>query len=167
MLLALGLLIATPQSLSIVTQTAPCTGAPTSSAAGIKGWAKAQPVKAAARSETAPVLTLGAGTTASLLPMADISFVIRPEKPGSPTNNGGIFAFVVPAAGRFRVALGSGAWIDVLRGTTSISSVAHGHGPACSTVRKMVDFDLQPGRYVLQVAGSDTASLPLMVSLLP
>jgi len=34
-------------------------------------------------------------------------------------------------------------------------------------VRKMVDFDLQPGRYLLQVAGNASATLPLMVARMP
>lgn len=164
--LALALLLATPQSMAMPMQTAPCTGGPTALPAGMGGWAQAQPAKAAARGEAAPALTLGTGITATLLPMSKITFAIRPEKPGDSTSNGGIFAFVVPTAGRYRIALGAAAWIDVLRGITPATSVAHGHGPACSTVRKMVDFDLQPGRYLLQVAGSDAASLRLMVSRL-
>jgi hypothetical protein len=31
----------------------------------------------------------------------------------------------------------------------------------------MVDFDLQPGRYLLQIAGNGTVQLPLMVTKLP
>lgn len=166
MLFALALLLAA-QSSAMPMQAAPCTGAPTALPAGMEGWARAQPAKAAARSESAPVLTLGISIAATLLPMSKIAFVSRPEKPGGAAGNGGIFAFVVPTAGRYRITLGSPAWIDVLRGTTAAASVAHGHGPACSTVRKMVDFDLQPGRYFLQVAGSDTVSLPMMVSRVP
>lgn len=87
-----------------------------------------------------------------------------PEKPGEPASNGGIFTFNVPTAGRYRIALGAGAWIDVLKGAVPAASVAHAHGPACSTIRKMVDFKLQPGRYLLQIAGSSAATLPMMVS---
>lgn len=47
-----------------------------------------------------------------------------------------------------------------------VTSVAHGHGPACSTIRKTVDFDLKPGRYLLQVARSRTEAIRIMVSRL-
>lgn len=38
--------------------------------------------------------------------------------------------------------------------------------PRCRlpTVHKIVDFDLEPGRYLLQIAGNETATLRLMVS---
>ena len=46
-------------------------------------------------------------------------------------------------------------------------SVAHGRGPACSGIRKMVDFALEPGLYVLQIAGNGGPSLPVMIARLP
>ena len=71
--------------------------------------------------------------------------------------------------------LGSAAWIDVLRdptlGTSGVAppipSVAHAHGPDCTGLRKMVDFDLMPGRHLLQVVGNSTAVLPMMVVWMP
>jgi homogentisate 1,2-dioxygenase len=65
------------------------------------------------------------------------------------------------------VALGSGAWIDVLKGKAAMASVAHGHGPDCSGIRKMVDFRLSPGRYTLQIAANGEQTLPLMIARLP
>ena len=143
---------------------------PTTSAAlpaGMEDWATPTPVKAGATPDKATRLTLGTAATAALLPTPSVTYALRPEKPGGSVSSGGLFAFEVSAAARYRVALGSGAWVDVLQGTSAAVSVAHGHGPACSTIRKMVDFDLQPGRYLLQVAGNGTPSLPLMVSRLP
>ena len=143
-----------------------CPATPVAPPAGMEGWLRAAPARAGAAASVAAPLALGSAATATLLPTSGVTYAVRPEKPGSAASNGGIFAFDVPAAGRYRVALGAGAWVDVLSGTTPAVSVAHGHGPACSTIRKMVDFDLKPGRYLLQVAGNATATLPLMVSRL-
>ena len=65
------------------------------------------------------------------------------------------------------MALGSGAWIDVVKDGKAIESTAHGHGPDCSGVRKVVDFPLQPGSYTLQVAANGQAQLPLLVTRAP
>nr|WP_179220809.1 hypothetical protein [Sphingomonas laterariae] len=45
--------------------------------------------------------------------------------------------------------------------------IATAHGPACSGVRKMVDFRLKAGRHVLQIAGSASPAIALMVTRLP
>src|SRR3546814_2325418 len=53
----------------------------------------------------------------------------------------------IATAGTYRVALSEGAWVDMVRDGTSLPSVAHGHGPRCSGIHKIVDFKLAPGRY--------------------
>ena len=56
------------------------------------------------------------------------------------------------------------AWVDVVRAGRALASSAHGHGPACTGIRKIVDFRLQPGRYVLQVSGGTSASVPVLIA---
>jgi len=129
--------------------------------------AAARLVRAGDRAVSAPVLPLGTDVTAALLPTPRVAYPVPPAKPGATGTSGGLFAFAVPAAGRYRVALGSGVWVDVLSGTTPVASAAHGHGPECSGVRKPVDFDLTPGRHLLQVAGAAAATLRLTVSRAP
>ncbi|ABE63535.1 hypothetical protein Nham_2757 [Nitrobacter hamburgensis X14] len=60
----------------------------------------------------------------------------------------------VREAGTYRVALDSAAWIDLVRGRQAVISIAHGHGPACTGIRKIVDFPLAPGLYTLQIAAN-------------
>lgn len=131
---------------------------------GMEGWARPAAAAAGANSAKATLLAPGSAVHATLLPASGVTYAVRPEKPGAATSHGGVFAFDVSRAGRYRVALGSGAWIDVLRGTSPVASATHGHGPACSTIRKMVDFDLTPGRHLLQIAGSEPAAVTLMVT---
>lgn len=58
--------------------------------------------------------------------------------------------FTIQTAGTYGVALDQGGWIDVAaKGGASLASVKHGHGPECSTIRKIVRFDLKPGDYIL------------------
>lgn len=135
--------------------------------AEMANWAAPRSLDAGRTAAGAAVLTPGVAVTARLSSTPDVRYVVRPEKPGGSVSHGGLFTFTVATPGRYRIALGSAAWIDVLADGKPATSVAHGHGPACTGIRKMVDFDLGAGRYVLQVAGNGTADLPLMVTKLP
>lgn len=55
-------------------------------------------------------------------------------------------------AGTYGIALDQAGWIDVApaRGK-ALESSAHGHGPQCSTIRKIVRYRLQPGTYRVSV----------------
>ena len=74
--------------------------------------------------------------------------------------------FKVETAGRYGIALDQRGWIDVLPGVTggeALKSVAHGHGPECSTIRKIVRFDLKPGLYRRYVTGLDKPAAKVML----
>ena len=146
----------------------PACAAPAALPAALSGWATPVPLTAATTAETlgAAGLVPGRAVRARLAPTPEIQYPVRPEKPGGSVSHGGLFEFTVTTAGTYRVALGSGAWIDLLDGATPLTSVAHGHGPDCSGIRKMVDFALKPGHYRLQVAGNGTPELLLMVTQL-
>lgn len=147
--------------------TCPADAAPLP--AELAGWASRSGLAAAAdsaRLESA-MLTVGKAVDLSLLKTPDVRYALRPENPGGSVSNGGFVGFSVDRSGTYRVALGSAAWIDVVRDGTAVVSVGHGRGPACSGIRKMVDFALEPGRYVLQIAGNGGQSLPVMIARLP
>ena len=146
--------------------TEACSGTPAALPPELAGWTRATPIRGGGTAARASMLTIGQGAVATLLPTPKVTYAVRPEKPGGSVSSGGLFAFTVTTSGRYRVALGSGAWVDVLKGTAPAVSVAHGRGPDCTGVRKMVDFDLQPGRYLLQIAGNGSATLPLMLARL-
>jgi hypothetical protein len=65
----------------------------------------------------------------------------------------------------FGIALDQPGWIDVSpqRGKT-LASAAHGHGPSCSTIRKIVRYKLRPGTYRVVVSRlkADRARLMLV-----
>lgn len=147
---------------------ADCSAAP-ALPADLAGWTARSPLTGASKAGglSRAALTIGKGVDAALTSTADVRYVVRPEKPGGSVSYGGLFGFTIAEAGTYRVALGSGAWIDVLKDGKAATSSAHGHGPACSGVRKMVDFALEPGRYVLQIAANGTPTLPLLLTRLP
>lgn len=135
----------------------------------LSGWATQTPLTASADKtglKTAQ-LEIGKGAAATLKPTPDVQYLLRPEKPGGSVSYGGLFGLTVTQAGTYRVALGSAAWIDVLAGKKTVASTSHGHGPACSGIRKMVDFALKPGRYTVQIAASETPDLVVMAVKLP
>ncbi|MES2059395.1 MAG: hypothetical protein V4564_25870 [Pseudomonadota bacterium] len=71
--------------------------------------------------------------------------------------------FAIPRAGTYKVGLGSGAWVDVVSQGKAMTSVAHGHGPVCTGIRKIVDFKLAKGLYALQLAGITAPSVKVMI----
>ena len=112
-------------------------------------------------------LMLGKGYEARLARKAEVTFSVRPEKPGGSVSYSGLFAFTVETAGNYTVALGSAAWIDVLEDGKALEPSTFGRGQECTTIHKMVVFALKPGLHVLQVAGNGAGRLRVMVAEKP
>jgi hypothetical protein len=106
-------------------------------------------------------LTVGRGARAKL--SSKVTWVAPPEKSPAPAGSGGLLALNIDQAGRYAIALGAGAWLDVVSGTAEQKTVGHGHGPDCSSIRKYVEYDLKPGRYVLQVSGNAASEIGVLV----
>lgn len=94
-----------------------------------------------------------------------LRYRIAPERKPDVYKFGGMIPIDVKKSGRLIVALDAGAWIDLVRDGAVVKSVTHGHGPACSGIRKMVEFDVTPGRYQLQIVNAPTASIHAMAVL--
>lgn len=123
----------------------------------LAGWANPTPLNGDA-------LSIGTAARVTLRPVDAIRFAVPPERPPAPGSLAGQFTVQIAAAGVYRVALNAGLWVDVVREGRAVASSAHGHGPDCSGVRKMVDFTLSPGRYVLQLSGGRSAQAIAMVT---
>lgn len=109
-------------------------------------------------------LALGKGAKLMLMATPDVAYPAQPEKPGGAASKGGLASFKIDKAGTYFVALGAAAWIDVVdRNGKAHASVAYGHGPDCSGIRKIVDFKLTPGAYTLQISGADVAEVEVLV----
>lgn len=136
---------------------------------GRSGWDAPVALRAAAERGTLSKSRLQAGQAVRLilLPTPKLRFQVQPVKLGASTSFGGMAQIEISAAGLYRVSLGTAAWIDLVTGDKAIMSIAHEHGPQCSGIRKMVDFRLSPGRYVLQIAGNGAPETTLLVAHLP
>lgn len=143
-------------------QEVKCTAPPAEFAA----WSAVRPLAAAVTAGDAQgaVLPLGAAREIGLLPVGELRYAVQPVRPDEGTVHGGLVAFDVRRRGVYRVALGSGVWIEVVSGTRARQSVGHGHGPECSGIRKIVDFELAPGRYLLQLSASKEALVTAMIA---
>lgn len=128
-------------------------------------WATPSPVSAATQPDglNAALLTVGKAAQVTLHPTTDIQYSIRPEAPGGKVSSGGLLAFDTPDAGTYRVMLSGRAWLDVVAHGTVTDSTHHQHGPDCSGIGKMVDFTLPAGRQTIQISGSSTPTLEVMV----
>lgn len=136
----------------------------------LAGWSGARSRVEAASSAAglaSAMLSPGQAVEAILLPTPQVVFAASPEKPGDAASQSGMFRIDIAQAGRYRVTLGAGAWVDIAEDGAALPSVAHGHGPDCSGIRKMVDFDLKAGAHILQISGARDAALAMMVARLP
>jgi len=147
---------------------AACT-APVAPTGALAPWSSPSALNAAADATglRAATLPVGQAGRVTLLSTPQVKYPLRPEKPGGSVSYGGLLSVDIAQAGTYRVALSSGAWIDVVQQGKAMISVAHGHGPECSGVRKMVDFALNPGRHTLQIGANGDAQVTVLVARLP
>ncbi|WP_380778714.1 hypothetical protein [Sphingomonas sp. R86520] len=124
------------------------------------GWSK--PVSVA----PGGMLAIGAVKRLALKPSGGVSFEVAPAKRPATDTFSGVVRFNVAKAATYRVALAGPAWVDVVQGGKVLTSLAHAHGPACSPVKKMVDFMLPAGRYALQLSGAKTSDLAVSITMI-
>jgi hypothetical protein len=158
LLALLALQPAAPQGGMATATAERCPAGPPALPPELSGWARRVPLAAAASpaAAVAAALTPGRGYDVALRSAGEVAFAATPGKPAPAGGGAGLLSLSVDAAGGYAVGLSSAAWIDVIdaRGR-SVASGAHGRGPPCTGVRKVVDFTLSPGRYFLQLTGSE------------
>ena len=148
---------------------AKCTGPSAAPPAEFSSWTVKTDLAAAAKADDLAKTEVkpGEAVMAHLHGTKEVAFVVQPEKPGGSVSHGGMIGLKIDQAGTYRVAIGSGAWLDVLKDGKILESTAHSPGPACSGIRKVVDFALQPGRYVIQISANADEQLPVLVARRP
>jgi len=146
----------------LLLQAAPATAAPVCTAtvappAGLEAWS-------AAPSMTADVIAPGKNIALTLEPIDSVTFPLPLQRKPAAGTFGGVYHVTVATAGTYRVALQNSAWIDLVRDGKSLTSVGHMEGMPCSGIRKIVDFDLQPGTYVVQLSNAKTAQIRILIA---
>lgn len=146
----------------LLLQAAPAAAAPVCTAAvappaGLEAWS-------AAPGMTADAIAVGKNIALALQPAGDVTFPVPLERKPAPGTFGGVYHVTVAAAGTYRVVLQNGAWIDLVRDGKALTSVGHMEGMPCSGIRKIVDFDLQPGTYTVQLSNAKTAQMRILIA---
>lgn len=147
----------------------PACTAPVAPTGELAPWATPVPLQAAENEPSTARARLPVGQAArlTLLQTPEVRYPLRPEKPGGSVSYGGLVLIDAREAGTYRVALDSAAWIDLVRDGQTVTSTAHGHGPPCTGIRKMVDFLLTPGSYTMQIAANGQPQLTVLVARVP
>lgn len=97
----------------------------------------------------------------TVAPKVGLPFALRVE------NGAASRPLRITEAGRYGIAADGKVWIDVRANGAPLASVGHGHGPACSGIRKIVWFILAAGTYELALSKTDTTSVRLLVVRAP
>lgn len=142
---------------------ATCTTAmDTALPAAFAAWTKPEVLTAAANAATQASVAIGHAYTVQLSPVAAVQFPVAPRKlkDGS---FGGLFMLTIDKAGTYTVAFDAPAWIDLAYDGQWVRSSGNSHGLDCSTIRKTVDFTLEPGHYTIEVSSAPKDSGVLMV----
>lgn len=134
--------------------------------ADLAGWSNRKPITAAADPAqlAQATLSLGTGAQATLLPTPKVTYAVRPVKPGGKVSSGGLFQITIPHDGVYHVALDTRAWIDVVVAGTPAETLGHTGGPACSGMRKIVDYALPAGTHVIQLSAAEASASGILVS---
>jgi len=77
-----------------------------------------------------------------------------------------IVAMDIPAAGRYRVAVDQPVWIDILTETGKAEGVMCEH-TGCRPLRKIVQFDLQPGRHWVNLVSGQPGEVGVLLVRMP
>ena len=95
-----------------------------------------------------------------------VTFVVKPGK--SALGDGayaGLVRFRVEKAGRYRVSITSGHWIDIVDGTQLVTSTQFQGQHACQRPHKIVEFELPAGRdLTLQFSGAADAQVMVAIT---
>lgn len=120
-------------------------------------WGQRHAVAAATRigGEHVPELVLDDSVDLALAPIGSLVLAVPLGKPMQPGDHGGIVRFRATMTGTYRIALGGRAWIDVAR------------GPACAGIAKLVDFQLVPGDYTIQLSAAVDPAVRIAIARLP
>ncbi len=132
----------------------------------LAGWGNPTPVSAGTKIGEGATIEIGKAALVSLHPAKHLTLQPAPGKGAAAEGNGGTLALAVTNAGKYRVALSGGAWIDLIHDGKAVASSTHAHGPKCSDIRKTVNFTLAPGNYAIQLSGNESDSIALLVAKL-
>jgi hypothetical protein len=101
-----------------------------------------------------------------LAPQSSVRFAAKPGKPMLEDGaHAGVLSFHTPKAGRYRVSITTGHWLDVLDGGLLIVSSDFQGQRGCEKVHKIVQYELSGNKdFVLQLSGGTQANVSVAIT---
>lgn len=133
----------------------------------VKLYTTAPTLLAAGRDlEQAPAITVNTYYALTLLPQAQVRYVVPPSKRMLADGAfGGLLRFRVPQAGAYRVAIDAGFWLDVVDGTQSLATLDFNGVRECVGPRKIVVFEMPANtNLTLQLAAATSSAVHVTVT---
>ena len=123
-------------------------------------------VAATSTANAAPELRLDKLYEVKLTDQGSVTFAVPPVKPTLPDGTqAGMVQFKSAAAGRYRVAITSHHWLDVIDGQAPIKSRDFHSAHGCQRPQKIVEFDLPAQRpLTLQLSGASETPVTLAIT---
>jgi hypothetical protein len=113
-----------------------------------------------------PQLNVGTLYSLKLADEAQVTFAAGPARENrAPGARAGLVQFRVKKAGRYRVSITSGHWVDVVDGVQLVPAVDFQGHVGCERPRKIVEFDL-PAEHplTLQFSGSSDSEVVMAIT---
>jgi hypothetical protein len=126
-----------------------------------------KPVAAGTKAgKEAPQLKLDQVYELKLANQTGVTFALQPGKPTLPDNaQAGVFRFHTEKAGRYRVGITSGHWIDVVDGDKLIKSRDFQGARGCERPHKIVEYELPANSdLTLQLSGATDVTVIVAVT---
>jgi hypothetical protein len=128
----------------------------------------AAPVTAATAAGPAPTLALDKLYDITLTPQDKVSFVLAPAKKALADGAfAGMVTLHIPRAGKYRVAMSEGFWIDVIADGKFAPTDDFTGGHECRAPRKIVQYPLPAGDLTLQFSNTNSANVRVTVTAAP
>ena len=101
----------------------------------------------------------------TLADQAGVMFAAGPAKvSGVPGAHAGLVRFAVKKAGRYRISITSGHWVDVVDGVQLLPAVDYQGHVGCERPRKIVEFDV-PAQHTLTLQFSGSSDPETVVAI--
>jgi hypothetical protein len=128
----------------------------------------ATPVTAANAAGPAPSLDVDKLYDITLTPQDKVSFVLAPAKKVLADGAfAGMVKLHIPSAGKYRVSMSEGFWIDVIADGKFAPTDDFTGAHECRAPRKIVQYPLPAGDLVLQFSNTNSATVRVTVTAAP
>lgn len=129
------------------------------------GWDKPTKRLAARAPEMKYALVTGGSDLIELRGVNDVKLAVDSGRKPKPASSAGLAALDVAKAGKLDVILSNATYVDLVRDGAILKSTGHADLKTCSGFRKLVTFDVTPGRYVVQLVDAPERTVKMATIL--